>query len=170
MSQRVLGCDLGYATFGLALLERRGTERWAGRTVETLRTPPGMPFDERLRRIWLRVDEVIRTGAPELVAIEAQRRAQAGHRERGTTSDEAVAVREVTGLLRGLAWRYGLPLVEVDPATWRACLGLGRVAPKAQVQRAVRALVAGCPERMSEHAADAAAVALAGARRLKLAR
>ena len=69
----------------------------------------------------------------------------------------------MTGLLRALAWQYNVPLVEVEPATWRKCLGVGITAPKSQVQRAVRARL-GWEGRLSEHAADAAAVAMAGER------
>lgn len=160
-----LGIDPGYATCGLALLRSEG-QRWEATALETLRTPSGQPLAARLHVVWARVHEIMESshGPPDLLAVEAQARAQAGHRERGTTSDEAVAVREVTGLLRALAWQYNVPLVEVEPATWRACLGLPRTAPKAQVKLAVLARIGPWSGRLSEHAADAAAVALAGAR------
>lgn len=161
---RVLGADPGFATCGLALLEETGRP-WRAATLETVRTPSSEPLAARLHTIWCRVGAVITFSRPPpaVLAVEAQARAQAGFRERGQTSDNVLAVREVTGLLRALAWQHGLAFVEVEPATWRACLGLPRTADKAQVQRAVRALL-GWTGRLSEHAADAAGVALAGAR------
>lgn len=162
---RVLATDPGFATCGLALLRSEG-QRWVPTLLETIRTRPDQPLAARLHVIWERVRQILVSvdGPVDLLAVEAQARAQAGHRERGTTSDGALAVREVTGLLRALAWQYRVPLVEVEPATWRACLGLPRTAPKAQVKRAVLARIGPWPGTLSEHAADAAAVALAGAR------
>jgi len=162
----VLGIDPGYAACGVAALEREGNALWQPVRLETLRTPSSQPLAARLEAVWELVHGIMvsQWGAPDLLAVEAQARAQAGHRARGTTSDEVLAVREVTGLLRALGWQYNVPFVEVEPATWRACLGLPRTAPKAQVKRAVLAQIGPWPGRLSEHAADAAAVALAGAR------
>jgi Holliday junction resolvasome RuvABC endonuclease subunit len=160
----VLGVDPGYAACGLALIDHT-PQRCRALQLETVRTEPSEQLKARLHTVWRRAGHVIysRSPPPAVLAIEAQARAQAGARERGTTSYEALAVREVVGLLRALAWQHGLALVEVEPATWRACLGLRVTAEKAQVKRAVRA-VFGWTGRLSEHAAEAAGVGLAGAR------
>ncbi len=164
MRGRVLGADPGYAACGVALLDG-GAQQWRALVLETIRTKAGQPLAERLYAVWRRVGEIIMMSDPKpaVIAVEAQARAQAGYRERGLSSDNALAVREVTGLLRALAWQHGTALVEVEPATWRACLGLRSTAPKAQVQRAVRARL-GWEGKLDEHAADAGAVALAGYR------
>lgn len=160
----VLGTDPGFGTCGLALLDEDG-QRWKPALLETVRTPPSWRLPARLHAVWRHVGAVITESkpTPAVLAVEAQARAQAGARERGQSSDDALAVREVMGLLRALAWQHGLAFVEVEPATWRSCLGLRATADKAHVQRVVRAML-GWQGRLSQHAADAAAIAIAGAR------
>lgn len=163
---RILGIDPGFAACGIAVLEEgRGGQRCRAIVMDTIRTPPGQQLAARLHTVWRRVGEVVVSSIPPpaLMAVEAQARAQAGHRERGTTSDNVMAVREVTGLLRALAWQHGMAFVEIEPATWRACLGLPARASKAQVKRAVQACL-GYQGRLSEHAAEAGGVAFAGRR------
>jgi crossover junction endodeoxyribonuclease RuvC len=161
---RALGIDPGYAACGVALLDEQG-QRWSALVLDVIRTPPTQPLAARLHTVWKRVDEVLAASVPRpaVLAVEAQARAHAGYRERGRTSDNVLAVREVVGILRALAWQYRIELVEVEPATWRACLGLPATAPKSQVRRAVRARL-GLKERLNEHAADAGGAALAGYR------
>jgi Holliday junction resolvasome RuvABC endonuclease subunit len=156
--------DPGYAACGVALLDG-SAQRWRALVLDTIRTKSGEPLAARLHTVWKRVGEIILASQPmpAVLAVEAQARAQAGYRERGQSADTALAVREVTGLLRALAWQHGLAFVEVEPATCRACLGLPAKAPKAQVQRAVRARLS-WEGRLNEHAADAGAAALAGYR------
>lgn len=162
---RVIGIDPGVAACGIGDVDFIDQQR-RPHLLETIRTPPSEPLAARLHVIWRRVGDVITAGGrppAAVMAIEAQARAQAGARERGTASYESQAVRDVMGILRALAWQHGLVLVEVEPATWKSCFGLPVTADKAQVQRAVRALL-GWTGRLSEHAADSAGIALAGAR------
>jgi crossover junction endodeoxyribonuclease RuvC len=162
---RVVGIDPGLAACGIGDVDFFDQQR-RPHLLETVRTSPSDPLAARLHTIWRRVGAVITASgrpAPAVMAVEAQARAQAGARERGTASYESQAVRDVMGILRALAWQHGLVLVEVEPATWKSCFGLPVTADKAQVQRAVRALL-GWTGRLSEHAADSAGIALAGAR------
>lgn len=165
---RIVGIDPGFASCGVALLEEATAQRWRPLVMDTIRTPPGQPLATRLHTVWHQIGEVIvgSTLRPAVMSVEAQARAHAGYRERGQTSDNVLAVREVTGLLRALAWQHGLVFIEVEPAAWRACLGLPARASKAQVRRMVQALLA-WQGRLSEHAADAAGVALGGHRHFR---
>lgn len=160
----VLGADPGFAACGLALLDH-APSRCRALQLETVRTSSSEPLKMRLHTVWRRAGAIITASdpPPAVLAMEAQARAQEGARERGTISYEALAVRQVVGILQALAWQHGLALVEVEPATWRGCLGLRVTAEKAHVQRAVRA-VFGWTGRLSEHAAEAAGAGLAGAR------
>lgn len=161
----VLGVDQGYAACGIGLLRQEG-QAWVALTLETVRTPAAWPLDRRLHVVWSRLRQLMTSGElPDLLAVEGLARAQEGHRQRGTTSSEAVSVREVTGIVRALGWQYDVPLVEVEPPFWKSCLALPAEAEGPQVIRAVRALVRGCPTVFSEHAADGAGIAMAGARR-----
>ena len=67
-------------------------------------------------------------------------------------------------MVRVRVFSLGVKFIEVKPNQAKAVLsGILRTATKAQVQRAVRAVVRDCPRVMSEHESDAVAVALAGA-------
>jgi Holliday junction resolvasome RuvABC endonuclease subunit len=77
-------------------------------------------------------------------------------------------VQQVVGMARVIAFSLGVKFVQPTPAQAKAVLaGIPRTASKAQVQRAVRAVVRDCPKVMSEHASDAIATALAGARMVR---
>lgn len=166
----IISVDPGIAHFGLAVLERKNpTAPWVAVVAETISTSARVGLASRLEYIWRRVDELVQINVTAFdgIAMEAQARAQAGHQKRGTTNYDALAVREVVGMLRGMALCHGIPLVEVEPAAWKGCLGLKATADKKQVQRAVRALVRGCPQRMSEHASDAVGIGIGGARLIR---
>src|SRR6185369_4777870 len=104
-------------------------------------------------------------GRRHAVACEAQDAAQEGNRQRGTTSAEALRVREVVGMARGLCFEFDLVFLEPTPAQAKAVFGkIPPTASKEQVARAISALVSGCPATMTEHVSDAIGNALAGAR------
>lgn len=98
----------------------------------------------------------------ELVALERQAGAAEGRRREGCTNAAATAVREVCGIAQAVAWERGLGVQLVDPqAAMRALCGRGaRSASKAQIRCAAQALLR-APRALSEHEADAAAVAVA---------
>lgn len=158
----VLGVDPGYAACGVAVLRREG-QRWRAIEFATIRTPSTDPVGMRMEAVWRGVGRLFKH-APTVTAMEAQERAQRGHEERGTTSAKARRTLVVCGLVRALALQHGVTLVEVEPDDWRRALGLRRTASKEQAQRVIRALVRGCPARMSSHASDAGGVAICGAR------
>lgn len=167
----VLGVDPGVRACGVAILEREdiGSISWRARSVLTVRTYPKESLHDRLRRIWL----VMRCSTGMLgsfvVAIEEQTGAAEGARRAGATNADAVLVQQVVGLARAIAFTEShSTFIEVTPAEAKRVLnGMTMTASKAQVQRAIRAVVSGCPAVMSEHASDAVAIALAGARKAR---
>ena len=65
----VLGVDPGTAAVGLAAVaasDSRLRVVWA----DTATTPPGLPYGERLRRVYRAVAEAIEEYRPEAVAVE----------------------------------------------------------------------------------------------------
>jgi Holliday junction resolvasome RuvABC endonuclease subunit len=164
-----VGIDPGYRSCAIAYLTRNPSEVWHAREVRTVQTSSRESFHARCGKIYQAMTEVVFGVGYEplrrpIIACESQIAVE-GARSRGETSYEAVLVQQVVGLARAVAFHHELQFIEVPPADVKAVLrGIPRAAPKEQVARAVRAIVRGCPAKMSSHASDAVATALAGAR------
>lgn len=161
----VLGIDPGWAHVGFALVERRGN----GFCVRRART---LSFDVRHRPAdrsrlivetltdWL-VNVFAHADAVDLIAIEDQRQSQIGQAKAGRFTSATSRVNEVVGMVTAVAQIRGVPVLELGPATWKKQIGAGGRADKAAVSRAVTVLV-GDLGKTSQHARDAAGIALAG--------
>lgn len=172
MIEYAVGIDPGYATCGIGLLKKED-QRWDVERVWDVKTSPRMPFMERMATVHRDVlaallratSKSFLSGIRVTVACEAQENAQEGNRKRGTTNADALRVQQVVGMVMGLCFQQSLTLVQPTPAQVKAVLGgVPRTAPKTQVMRALRVLVNGCPEKMSEHVSDALAAGVAGVR------
>ena len=147
----VLGVDPGTAAVGLAVVEGTPNEQsvaWAG----TVRTPSGLRPEERLRRLYSRVREVIQTHRPDVVALEALMW--------GQNRQSAMQVARATGAIMLAAAEAGLEVEEYPPLQVKmAVTGVGN-APKDAVRRALVRVVGvrGVPEELD--AADAVATAV----------
>jgi Holliday junction resolvasome RuvABC endonuclease subunit len=170
MIRLVLGIDPGIAACGIALIEHDVQQPWRLKHVQTVRTKAVALLNDRMREVYAAMkallrEPVVRGTGGVVVACEEQTGVQEGKRRSGETSASATLVQQVVGMARAATFSAGLQFVEPTPAQVKAVLpGIPRTASKAQVQRAVRAIVRDCPEVMSEHESDAIAVALAGAR------
>ena len=147
---RVLGVDPGTAAVGLAVVEGSAREQsvaWAS----TVRTPTALPPAERRRRLHATVADVIRTHAPEAMALEALMW--------GQNRQSAMQVARATGVIMLAAAQAGLPVEEYPPLQVKmAVTGVGN-APKDAVRKALRVIgVADVPEELN--AADAVATAV----------
>ena len=172
-----IGLDPGLAACGLAVLCRADSTNgpWKAWIAVTLRTKPPEPLGARLRVIYEKVEsamqEVVRQGTLMTnvsFAIEDQTGVSEGKRREGKTNADALLVHQVVGALRAVAWNAGVTPIDVSPQEAKRLLsGMKGTADKNQLRRAVRALVSGCPKVMSQHASDAVAIALAGARRVR---
>ena len=166
-----IGVDPGYRACGLGVIRRGRDQRWYAHHVQTIRTNPSATFHQRLHAIYAGLKRIPRSvfegiKVEEVVfACEDQTGAHEGKRREGKTSSDALLVQQVVGLARAVAIDEGFRFVEPTPAQVKAVLpGITQRADKAQVKRAVRAVVQGCPKIMSEHASDSLGTALAGAR------
>lgn len=173
----VLGIDPGWAHVGFALVER-GKFGKRGFSVPRART---LTFDarhrpaERARVIVETLSDLLagHGGAAEilygadvysgvdLIAIEDQRQAQIGQAKAGRFTAATSRVNEVVGMVSAVAQIRGVPVLELGPATWKKQIGAGGKADKGAVSRAVTLLV-GDMGKTSQHARDAAGIALAG--------
>lgn len=172
MIQVAIGIDPGYATCGLFVAARDSTQAWTAAAVRSIETSAGMPIHERMRVVFKAFQEldgliVVRNTkrAEMVVACEEQTGPQEGNRRRGSASATSLYVQQVVGFARLFSFDLGCAFVEPTPGQAKKVLaGIKPDATKQQVQRAVRAIIAGCPEKMTFHASDAGAIALAGAR------
>ncbi len=146
---RILGIDPGYATFGLGLLKDGVAVR-----ALTVATDASLPFEERFGCIVDELERFLDANPVDGVAMEIQRGAQTGTQRVGGTSANATRVIEVVGAVRLICRRRGLPLLESQPATGRAMMGIDLSATDAQVIRAVRAQLKWSGD-IKGHAADA---------------
>jgi Holliday junction resolvasome RuvABC endonuclease subunit len=154
----ILGVDPGYATMGLALVWRRFPGRYALLWGTTLR--PEGSWVERAAVIREALDHALATSQPDALAIEDIVQSQVAQAKRGHFNVSNLSVNRVCGYVVGYC--RDLPLVELQPTRWKPALGIGARAEKAQVKRAVMALVSDVPERCSEHLADAIGIAVGG--------
>jgi crossover junction endodeoxyribonuclease RuvC len=147
----VLGVDPGTASVGLAvvaLVDRRPSIVWAS----TLRTPPGMPAAERLRRIHRGAAEVIDLHDPYAMAIERLMF--------GRNTQSAMGVARASGALMLAAAEAGIPVEEYAPLEVKmAITGVGN-APKEQVRRSLSRISGVADVPADPDAADAVAVAI----------
>lgn len=158
----VIGVDPGLAAVGYSVV--RFPERVSLRAA-TIRTSTSSSDRERVLEVARVLADAVRgLQRPAVLAIEEQERAWVGNLKRGNSNAKAVWPREVAGAVCGISVCWGVQLVEVTTEQVKAAALCTRTSPKAQVQRAVRAIVADLPTRLSQHAADATAVALAGER------
>ncbi len=164
-----LGVDPGYRNLGLGLIRRDApSEPWRAVHVQTVRTSSKLSFHERSGVIYDALESAVgqRLGIYSgVIGCESQIAAE-GKRQRGQTSYEAMLVQQIVGIVRAIALRHCMRFEEVPVTDVKAVLrGIPRTASKTQVARATRAVIRDCPEKMSSHATDALATALAAARR-----
>jgi crossover junction endodeoxyribonuclease RuvC len=158
----VIGVDPGVASCGLALVDVTARGYRCIRAV-TVRTSADLRPADRSRQI---VDAMLELGTPDAYAVEEQAGASVGHFQRRTTNAAASRARDVMGAIDGVAAVRGVKLVRVSPQRAKAAVGAARGRDKASVKSAVRALVADVPGRVSQHASDAIAIAVAGAKQV----
>ena len=148
---RVLGVDPGFATTGVAVVERSGG-KLRHLLIGTLQTPAGQPHADRLALLWEQMTAVISAHEPEVVAIERL--------FFNSNVKTAMAVGQASGVALAAAAQAGLQVHEyTPPEVKQSVAGVGS-ASKLQVQTMVAALLGlgGIPK--PPDAADACALAI----------
>lgn len=148
---RVLGFDPGTATTGYGVVEGRGS-RLHHVAHGVVSTPPDKTFDERLKQIFLEVQELLRAYAPDAVTIE-----KLFFSQNVTTGISVAQARGVIALAAALA---EVPVSEFTPLEVKsAVVGYGK-ATKRQVQEMVKILLNLDDLPRPDDAADALAIAI----------
>ena len=156
---RAVGFDPGLADTGYAALE-------GGRRVPTvlgtgvIRTSARDPLEVRLEALFDGAREVLERFAPDLVIIEDIFSAPAIPRT-------AILMGHARAVVCLAGRRQRILLVSVAPAEVKRAVTASGAAPKAQVARAVQALLALAVPPRPSHVADALALAYTGLSRAR---
>lgn len=154
-ARRVLGVDPSVRRAGLVVVDVGRGQRPVWVHGEEVRQGAGDDA-ERLSALAQAVARAVAEWRPDLVAVEDAYVGAVGGRS-------VVLVAAGVGAALGAAAAAGVPVTLVSRA--RACQCIGAACRgKAPVQRLVGAIVAAAPAGLSQHLADAAAVALAAVR------
>lgn len=147
---RVLGIDCGCEVTGFGVVDTDGrTHRFVSAGI--IRTSTADAMAARLARIHDGLTEALQQFQPDVVAIEEVFHA--------TNVKTALQLAHVRGIALLAAAQAGLPVGEYSPLEVKtSVVGYGR-AEKHQVQSMVASLLS-LPERASEDASDALAVAI----------
>jgi len=153
----VLGTDPGIATFGWGEVDCGTAPRILA--ADTVTTAARRSLPERWAAIRTSLESV--PIAPELVVYEEQAGVWQGVQRERKENPGGRLPQVAVGAIIDFAVGYEIPVIGLQPNTIKKLsTGNGR-ATKHQVAAIVSRLP-GCPERMSGHAADAIATAIAG--------
>jgi crossover junction endodeoxyribonuclease RuvC len=157
---RILGLDPGSLRTGYGLVEKDGA-RLLLLEAGLLPCPRTAPLPERLARLAGGLAELVARAAPETVVLETPFH----HRVHGN-SRSLIVLAQARGALLSVVGGRGLEVREYSPAEVKSAVtGDGR-AGKHQVARMVRLLLA-LDGDLGADAADAVAVAICAAKRLR---
>jgi len=155
---RILGIDPGSGSTGYGIIETDGSEH---KTVlyGAIKTHARRPFQERLLNIHTELRQILSHERADVMAIEGIFHA--------ANVQSALKLGHARGIALLVAAQYNLAVYEYSPLEIKsAVVGYGR-AEKSQIQTMVR-LILGLPEIPApDDAADALAVALCHAHRMK---
>lgn len=155
---RILGIDPGSGSTGYGIIETDGSEH---KTVlyGAIKTHARRPFQERLLNIHNELRQILSRERADIMAIEGIFHA--------ANVQSALKLGHARGIALLVAAQYNLAVYEYSPLEIKsAVVGYGR-AEKSQIQTMVR-LILGLPEIPApDDAADALAVALCHAHRMK---
>ena len=155
---RILGIDPGSGSTGYGIIDTDGSEH---KTVVygAIKTQARRPYQERLLKIHTELSHILSQERADIMAIEGVFHA--------ANVQSALKLGHARGIALLVAAQYGLAVYEYSPLEIKnAVVGYGR-AEKSQIQTMVR-LILDLPEIPApDDAADALAVALCHAHRMK---
>lgn len=147
----ILGIDPGYAIVGVGVVKY---EKNNFKPIEfgAVTTPAGMPFSDRLQKIFIDITEIIKKYKPDALSIEKL--------FFNTNTTTAIDVAQARGVILLAARMCGVPVFEYTPLQVKqAVTGYGR-AEKHQIQELTKILLGlpKCPK--PDDTADALALAI----------
>lgn len=155
---RILGIDPGSGATGYGLIDTDGSEHQAV-LYGAIKTSANRPFHERLLKIHKDLSSVLAREKADAMAIEEVFHA--------TNVQSALRLGHARGVALLVAAQHGLSVYEYSPLEIKsAVVGYGR-AEKTQIQMMVQLLLHLPEIPAPDHAADALAVAICHANRMK---
>lgn len=149
---RVLGIDPGYAIVGWGVVEYVGN-RFTPVAFGAVTTEAGVPFEQRLDKVYEGVLDVMTTYKPEALSIE-----QLFYQHNQTT---VIGVAEARGVILLAAAKCGIPIFDYTPMQVKqAVTGYGK-AVKKQVQEMTRMMLKLEKVPKPDDTADALGMAIA---------
>src|SRR6478752_6947607 len=152
MTIRVLGIDPGLTRCGVGIVDVRADRRATLVEVAVIRTPPGMPLEERLLTVGTGIELLLDAHRPAVVAIE---RVFAQHNLR-----TVMGTAQVSGVALHSAAKRGLPVALHTPSEVKAAITGYGSADKKQVQTMVARILGLAEPPKPADAADALAIAI----------
>ena len=147
----ILGIDPGLAIVGWGVIEYKNT-KFRTMAYGSIQTPAGMRTEERLKRIFDGMNELIQKYRPDAVAVEEL--------FFNTNITTGIRVAEARGVILLSAERAGIPIQEYTPLQVKqAVVGYGR-AEKKQVITMVTMLLGLKEPPHPDDTADALAIAV----------
>lgn len=152
---RIMGIDPGFAIVGFSLLEAEAGETKL-LSCGVITTQAGVPFSRRLLQIGEDLESLIHKFQPDVMAVEEL--------FFNTNTTTAIGVAEARGVIRYMAEKLGVPMVEYTPSQVKlAVTGYGK-AEKKQVMEMTKRLLKLKAVPKPDDAADAVAIALCHSR------
>ena len=157
---RILGIDPGSGSTGYGLIETDGS-RHRAILFGAIKTQSRQPFHMRLLRIHQELSKILSHERADILAIEEVFHA--------TNVQSALRLGHARGIALLVAAQQGLEIFEYSPLEIKsAVVGYGR-AEKSQIQSMVKLLLGLSEIPSPDHAADALAVAICHAHRIRAA-
>ncbi len=155
---RILGIDPGSGSTGYGLIETDGS-RHKSVLFGAIKTETRQPFHVRLLKIHQHLNQILSREKADIMAIEEVFHA--------TNVQSALRLGHARGIALLVAAQHGLDVCEYSPLEIKnAVVGYGR-AEKSQIQTMVQLLLGLSEIPSPDHAADALAVAICHANRMK---
>ncbi len=155
---RILGIDPGIGSTGYGIIETDGSRHHAV-LFGAIATQTRRPFPVRLLKIHQGLSQILAREGADIMAIEEVFHA--------TNVQSALKLGHARGIALLVAAQHGLEVCEYSPLEIKsAVVGYGR-AEKTQIQLMVRLLLGLSEIPSPDHAADALAVAICHAHRMK---
>jgi len=152
---KVLGIDPGLATTGLGLVETNGNLEPAALDWLTIATKAGLPMSNRLEEIRKNLDEYLEETKPDLCVVEKL--------FFSTNVKTAMDVAQVRGVILLVIQEHGIPVLEPNPLTLKACITGDGHADKRQVSDMLCRILNLSEAPTPDDAADALGLAVFGA-------
>ena len=148
---RILGIDPGYAILGWGVLDYTGN-RFKTVAYDSLLTDAGVPMPDRLRSLYLGLEDIIRRYQPDECSIEEL------FFNRNVTT--AIGVGEARGVAMLACANHDIPVFEYTPMEIKVALtGYGK-AEKKQMQMMVKTILNLNEVPKPDDTADAVAAAI----------